>query len=105
MNVILTSLLLLETIVLAVSCYYNYKFGRVIIKIEDALEDSLDLLDKRYESMSKILQIPLFFDSPEIKRAVEDIRKSRDAILYVANTLTNSQDEGDVNAEGNEEGN
>lgn len=105
MSFIIPAILVLETIALVVSCYYNYKFGKVIIRIEDALEDSLDLLDKRYESMSKILQIPLFFDSPEIKRAVEDIRKSRDAILYVANTLTNSQTEGDVNAEGNEEGN
>lgn len=105
MSIFAAIIIAAEAVALIVSCYYNYKFGKVIIKIEDALEESLDVLDKRYESMSKILQIPLFFDSPEIKRAVEDIRKSRDAILYVANTLTNSQTEGDVNAEGNEESN
>jgi hypothetical protein len=65
----------------------------IIFRVQDAIEESLDVLDKRYESISKILKIPLFYDSPEIKRAVDDIRKSREAVLYVANQLASVQED------------
>ena len=47
------------------------------------------MLDQRYESISKVLEIPLFQDSPEIRRVHEDIKKSRDSILEIANIMTN----------------
>jgi hypothetical protein len=77
-----------------------------MLRVQDAVEESLDVLDKRYESISKILKIPLFYDSPEIKKTVEDIRRSRDAILYVAKQLTSIQeDEEEIgNEENNKEG-
>jgi hypothetical protein len=77
----------IETFALAVSLYYLYKFGRIILKIEDSLEESLDLLDERYRSISKILEIPLFYDSPEIKKVVEDVSACREVILKVANSI------------------
>jgi len=86
-------LLLIETIALIASLYYNYKLGLTMLRVQDAIEESLDALDKRYNSISKILKVPLFYDSPEIKRAVEDIRKSRETILYVAKQLTSIQEE------------
>jgi len=85
--------LTIETIALIASLYYNYKLGVTMLRVQDAIEESLDALDKRYNSISKILKVPLFYDSPEIKRAVEDIKKSREAILYVANQLTSIQEE------------
>lgn len=82
-----------ETIVLVIVSIFAYKNAVTILRVQDAIEESLDVLDKRYDSISKILRVPLFYDSPEIKRAVEDIRKSREAILYVANQLTSIQEE------------
>lgn len=73
---------------LTISLYYNYKFARLILKMEDAIEDSLDNLDSRYASIQKILDTPLFFDSPQVRQVINDITESRDAILYVANQLT-----------------
>ena len=73
---------------LTISLYYNYKFARLILKMEDAIEDSLDNLDSRYASIQKILDTPLFFDSPQVRQVISDITESRDAILYVANQLT-----------------
>lgn len=87
------ALLSIVTIALIASLYYNYKLGLTMLRVQDAIEESLDTLDKRYNSISKILKVPLFYDSPEIKRAVEDIKKSRAAILYVANQLTSIQEE------------
>lgn len=75
------------TILLCVSLYYNYKFGRTLIKMEDALEASLDRLDERYESISKVLEIPLFYDSPQIRQVVSDIKTCQDSILYIANEI------------------
>ena len=93
MTVFLIVAVSIETAALAASLYYNYKMGMTMLRVQDAIEESLDALDKRYNSISKILKVPLFYDSPEIKRAVEDIRKSREAILYVANQLTSIQEE------------
>ena len=50
------------------------------------------MLDERYESISKILEIPLFYDSPEIRKVVEDIRQTRTAILVIANSIGASID-------------
>ena len=75
------------SIFLIVSLYYNYKFARVILRVEDAVEESLDSLDERYTSIQKVLDTPLFFDSPQVRQVISDITLSRDAILYVANQL------------------
>lgn len=78
---------ILVTVLLGISIYYNYKFGRSLIRMEDALERSLDRLDKRYESISKILEIPLFYDSPQIRQVVSDIKECQNSILFVANEI------------------
>ena len=74
--------------VLLVSLYFNYKFARVILRMEDAIEQSLDDLDERYGSIQKILDTPLFFDSPQVRQVIEDITACRNAVLRVANQLT-----------------
>lgn len=92
-----SSIAIVELIALFSLSYYTYKMALVILKVQDAVEESLDVLDKSYESISKILKIPLFYDSPEIKKTVENIRRSREAILYVAKQLTSIQeDEEDI---------
>ena len=75
------------TVLLGVSAYYNYKFGRTLIRMEDALEQSLDRLDERYESISAVLEIPLFYDSPQIRQVVTDIKECQNSIIYVANEI------------------
>jgi len=92
-----SSIAIVELIALFSLSYYTYKMALVVLKVQDAVEESLDVLDKSYESISKILKIPLFYDSPEIKKTVENIRRSREAILYVAKQLTSIQeDEEDI---------
>ena len=78
-------LLLLSTFAFA---FYAYKFGVTILKVEDAVEECLDILDERYASISEILEIPLFDDSPQVKKVHTDIKRSRDAVLSIANVLT-----------------
>ena len=70
-----------------VSTYYCIKFARSILKVTESIEVALDMLDERYRSISKILQIPIFYDSAEVRQALDDIDKSRDAILQAAYVL------------------
>ena len=74
-------------ILLSVSIYFNIKIGTMVLRIQDTIEETLDILDERYESISKILEIPLYNDSPEIRRIHSDISHCRDAILLIANRL------------------
>ena len=75
------------TVLFAISIYYNINFGRTLIRMEDALETSLDVLDERYRSVSEVLKIDLFYDSPQIRQVVSDIKQCQDSILYVANEI------------------
>ncbi len=87
MTIILSVLCAILTLFLCVSVWLNIKTGILILKVGDALEDSLDILDQRYESMSKVLEKPVFFDSVEVRQVIDDIRISQNAILYVANIM------------------
>jgi len=92
----LTAIVVLETVLLIASLYYNIKFGIRILNMQDSIEETLDILDEREESISKVLEIPLFYDSPEIKRVHDDIKRSRQAIFAVANVLVDSANNNSV---------
>jgi hypothetical protein len=67
--------------------YFNYKFGVLLLELEDGIEEALDSLDEKYSSMSKILEKPVFFDSVEVRQVISDIKDSREVVLRVANIL------------------
>lgn len=69
--------------------YYCLKFAMVILRVQESIEESVDLIEEKYESMSEILSRPLFYDSPEVRRVVEDISEVRDSLNQVAFDLTN----------------
>jgi hypothetical protein len=60
------------------------------------IEHTLDILDERYASITHILEIPLFYDSVEIRKVMADITKSRDAILRVATIIGQVKEEKEV---------
>ena len=97
---IVSAYALVVSVLLAVSIYYNIKFGRTLIRMEDALEESLDVLDERYQSVSEVLKIDLFYDSPQIRQVVADIKKCQDSILYVANEIGRLEEIEDGKEEG-----
>ena len=56
--------------------------------MEDAIESSLDILDSHYKRMNEILKKPIFFDSVEIRQAVNSIKECHSAVLLIAQKLT-----------------
>ena len=83
-NIIIIVLLLLLVFV----SFFCIRFALIIINIQEALEESLDIIDEKYQSLSRILEIPVFFNNPEIKRVVNDLEDTKDSLLYIANQLT-----------------
>ena len=85
---ILTACVLLLLALLAFVSYKLFKFSMIIIEFEDSVEECLDIFDERYKTMSEILEIPVFFDSVEVRRVINEISECRDSLVIVANKLT-----------------
>lgn len=76
-------------ILLIFSSYYCIKFALFIIRIQDTLEDSLEKLDNKHDRVEEILKIPVFFDSPEIRSLLSEIKETRNIILDISFELNN----------------
>ena len=55
--------------------------------MQDVIEESLDIIDEKYNNLSKILEIPIFYNNNEIKNAIGEVKETRDVLLYIANQL------------------
>lgn len=86
-------LVLILSILLIISIYFCVKFALIIINIQETIEDCLDILDEKYAVISNILNIPIFYESREIREVLARIKESRDAILLIAQKLSNKEDE------------
>lgn len=87
----LSVILLLVSIILATSTAiavsYLIRYGKIVLDVQDALEDALDVMDSSYKTISDVLELPVMMDTPEVKQVVDRIKESRDAVLYVSNVL------------------
>ena len=79
-------------VALAVSAYYTFRFGMIILRMQDAIENSLEKLDQSYASISQVLQTPLFFDNAEVKKVLSDLEQSRSSVLYVAGQMASIEE-------------
>ena len=68
--------------------YFCIKFGITIIKIQEIIEECLDVSDEKYNNVVRILEIPVFSDSPEIKRMINELDQIKLSIIYIANKLS-----------------
>ena len=80
-------LVYLLLVLVFVLVFYCIKFALIIIRTKEAIEESLDLIDEKYQNISKILEIPIFYDSKEIKSVVVDLEDLKDTFLYIANQM------------------
>ena len=64
--------------------YKLYSYSLIILKTEESIEECLDILNERYEAVSKILEKEIFFDSIEVRQVINEIKLSQDAIYLVA---------------------
>ena len=60
----------------------------ILFKIEDAIEESLDIIDSKYENISKILETPVYYDSQEIKQVVNNLVEAKESLLTISNIIS-----------------
>lgn len=72
-----------------ISTFYCIRFALLLLKVEDALQESIETIDDRHDNILNILKIPLFYDSPEVKQVLRDIETTRESLDHVAVQLSN----------------
>lgn len=88
MILFLILVIIILTALLIVSVWFNVKFGRMLFKFEDNINESLDIIDRSYKRISQVLELPLTFDDPYIRQIVEDLKQVREAVLLVARKIS-----------------
>ena len=92
-NKLSESLYLYLAVFLFFTCIYLlkklYEFSMIILRIEESIDTSLDILDDQYKRISLILEKPIFFDSIEVRQVIQSIKNCHHAITLIANNLTN----------------
>lgn len=81
-------LIAILSVLLLFFVYFCIKFALIIIKMQEDLEYALDEIDKKYNRIVEILDIPVFFDSPEIRRLLEEIKDIKRVILEISAKLS-----------------
>jgi len=76
-------------LVCVIQAFYLFRFAVSIFRVEDNIEESLDVIDTSYGKISEILEKPLFYDSAEVRQILNELNRTRAALLYVANVMTN----------------
>ena len=56
--------------------------------VSEQIEESLDLIDDCYSDVSRHLKSPVLFDDPVVITMINDVKRSRDAMLLIANKMT-----------------
>ena len=73
-----------------VFAYFSVKFGRIILSVQDSLEEALDVIDEKHTNIAEICKRPLFYDSKEVRDVLNDIKATRLALHSVAYALSSS---------------
>lgn len=84
-------LLVLISAVLSIGLFYsirsNLRYVEQLDQIRDQVEKSLDVLNTCYQRVAEKSNIELLSDEPIVRDLVYDMKRSKDAILLVANMI------------------
>lgn len=65
-------ILLLATL-LGISGYFLLKFSKIIMVFEDDASEAIDTLNNVEDTIKNVLNMQIFFDSPDVRKEVEKI--------------------------------
>lgn len=82
--IVVSALLAITLVALCLSVALNLRLGKIILTVEDQVEESLDVLDENYQRIASIASMPVMSDEPFIREVLTSIKASRDAIMLVA---------------------
>lgn len=87
MMLIVCVLLVIVMTMLGVSIVFNVRHARLILEMEEAVTEALDVCDRAHIRMEEILELPVAFITPEVRQVIRYIEDTRAAVLYVSNVL------------------
>ena len=67
--------------------YFCYNFARMILNLEDIVEESISELESIENKFEEILKIPIFFDSVEVRQCIDEIKKTRSMIYGISQKM------------------
>jgi len=76
------------TVIIFTLSYFVVKFAFIIFDLEDRVGDALVVLEEKEKSIEKILEMDLFYDNPQVRRVVSDIKAAHEAVHNII--VTNS---------------
>jgi len=83
----LIAVILLSIITAALS-YIVFRMATTIFGFEDSLSKAIEKIEESYEVINKILERPLFLDSPEVREVHRQIGIVNDYLLDIAKDLS-----------------
>lgn len=102
--ILVSALLAIISIALIFSVRLNLKLGKMILVVEDQIEESLDILDESYHRLTAITEIPVMSDEPVIRDVLSTIGRARYAVLEVANKLIVFENESQEDTDADDQG-
>ena len=63
------------------------RFSKIIMNLEDRINDSFEKINNSREIILSILTRPLFYDSPEVKEVLNSIKDVQSTIVQIASNL------------------
>lgn len=64
------------TLLLGASCFYLWRFSKIIMILEGDLGKAIESLEEVEESMENIISMKLYFDTPEVQELVSHVMES-----------------------------
>ena len=68
--------------------YFCIKFALTVLRVQDAIEEGIQTIDEKHQSISEILQRPLFYDSLEVRQVLKDIEETQQSLHQIAYDLS-----------------
>lgn len=70
---ILIAVIALLTLGLVFTCYFLWKFAKIIMVFEDDISDTIRTLNEVENTVKNVLEMEIFYDSPEVRLEVDKI--------------------------------
>ena len=81
-------LLLISALTVSVSA--NFRFGKMLMNVEDNLQTCLDIIDKRYYNLNHVFDDSpgVVDDDPLVRAFLAEVDASRNDVLRIANIIS-----------------
>lgn len=88
-----TSIYLCTFTCLILSVKKNLELLDKLSEIQEAIDDSLNVLDEQHQKIDLKTKLEVFSDEPVVRELLQDIAQARDSVLLTANILNESLNE------------